>query len=223
MELVGTESVSVELSARLDLAATDAMALRVPAPLVLERDGAGRASASVLALEMSGLGLGRLPLRFDYKEVLYRLGVAVDGAPAWLALRCDIDRPLVRSFARAIIRYPVCPATITIDERADRTITLLANTHRDHLSMTLALVEGQDAPEASPPRRTFVVDGPTLFEIPWGERPAPRRHHADVVAIDGASTDAVFGGSVTFEPRALVHHGRGHRCGAARRRGAAGA
>lgn len=214
---MGTESVSVELSARLDLAATDAIARRVPAPLVLERDGAGRGSASLLVLEMSGLGLGGLPPRFDYLEVLYRLGVEVDGAPAWLALRCDIDRPLVRSFARAVIRYPVCPATITIDERGDRTLTLRAHTARDHLSVTLAVVEGHDAPEARPPRRTFVVDGPTLFEIPWDERPAPLRHHADLVAVDGPSIDAVFGGSVTLDPRAVVHHGRVHRCGAARR------
>ncbi|MFO0640820.1 MAG: hypothetical protein U0183_16485 [Polyangiaceae bacterium] len=209
--------MSVELGARLDLAATDAMARRVPPPLVIERDAGGRGSASLLVLEMSGLGLGRLPPRFDYREVLYRVGVEVDREKAWLAVRCDIDRPLVRSFARAVIRYPVCPATITIDDRGDRTLTLRAHTARDHLSVTLAVEEGQDAPEPSPPRRTFVVDGPTLFEIPWDERPAPRRQTSDVVAIEGPSTGAVFGGAVTFDPRAVVHHGRVHRCGAARR------
>jgi hypothetical protein len=217
VRLSGVEHVSVEVGVSLGAAATLAMEARVPSPLVLARGGSGHAHASLLVLEMRGLGLGRLPPRFGYREVLYRLGVTIDGAPAWLALRCDIDRPLVATMARSLIRYPVRSATIAIDEPSGATLSLGARTSSDDLAMTLSLVPGRGTPEAIPPRRTFVVDGGALFEVPWDERPAPERHDADVVACSGSALEAAFGGPTTFEPRALVHRGRGHFCGPARR------
>jgi hypothetical protein len=41
MRLSGTESTSIELTAVLDAAATDALTMRGPAPLTIERDAAG--------------------------------------------------------------------------------------------------------------------------------------------------------------------------------------
>jgi len=218
MKLSGIESVSVELTASFPADATDAMALRVPAPLALERDGDGQGRVSVLVLEMHALGLGRLPPRFDYREVLYRLGVTVDGAPAWLAVRCDIDRAIVRTMARSIIRYPVRRASIAIAivDVGDPTLTFRARTDSDHLSATLTVVPEQGTPPAVPPRRTFVVDGGALFEVPWDEHPAPVRHHARVVETEGSACRAAFGAPITFAPTAVIHRGRTHFCGAAR-------
>ena len=187
MRLSGTESISIELSGVLDAAATDALALGVPAPLGLERDADGRGCLSVLVLEMHGLGLAWTLPKFDYREVLYRLGVTMDGAPAWLALRCDLDRALVRGMAGAIIRYPVQRATIDIEEVDGATFTFRAATDADSLSAKLRLEASRGVPAPTPPRRTFVVDGGRLFEVPWNERAAPSRDHASVTDVESSA------------------------------------
>lgn len=205
MRLIGTEAVSLELAGSLSAAATDAV--RLPAPLQITRDSSGRGHLSLLVLEMHGLGLGRLPPRFDYREVLYRLGVVIDDEPAWLAIRCDIDRTLVRRMAAATIRYPVRRAVIAIDQPDGHTVTFRS----DDLSATLEIIDGaMPAPVA--PARMFVVDDDALYEVPWDERPAPLRAEAKVVASAGDAT-------ITFDGTALIHRGRTHLCGPARRYG----
>lgn len=214
MQLSGVESVTIELPARVPAAAL--AGLRVPAPLTVHRDEEGDGSASILVLEMRGLGIGRLPPRFDYREVLYRLAVTVGGAPGWLALRCDLDRPVVRALAAAIIRYPVRAASIDIRETADGALAFGATTDAGDLHGALHPVPG-DGPAPAPPRRTFVVDRGRVLEVPWDERPAPRRARARVTEVGGSACEAVFGAPLAFAPEALVHRGRTHLCGPARR------
>jgi hypothetical protein len=216
--MTGTESVSIELEARLPSEAADTLASRVPAPLAIELDAAGAAHASVLVLEMQDLGVGeRLPPRFDYREVLYRLGVAIGGAPAWLALRCDIDRGLVRTMAASVIRYPVRRAVIEIARSEEGTLGLRAQTDSDRLTATLVLVPSESMPDVTPPRRTFVVSGGALFEVPWDERAAPTRERARLSAMHDDASRSVFGESLAFERSAVIHRGRTHICGSARR------
>lgn len=217
MRLTGTEVISIELSGSLSPAATGSFAARVPAPLAIARDDGGAGHVSVLVLEMHGLGLARGLPRFDYREVLYRLGVTVDGQAAWLALRCDLDRALVRAMAARIIRYPVCGARIDIDEPDARTVTFRAVTDGDVLAASLRLAEEGAAPAVAPPRRTFVIDRGRLYEVPWDERAAPVRAEALVSGVDAGGCTTVFGAGVDLDARAIVHRGRGHVCGAARR------
>jgi hypothetical protein len=216
MQLSGTEAISIELSAVLEAGPTDALAPRVAAPLTLERDAAGRGCLSVLVLEMHGLGVGWALPTFDYREVLYRLGVIVDGVPAWLALRCDLDRVMVRRMAAATIRYPVQRATIAIEQVDGGTVSFRAETDVDSLAAKLRLHASGELPATIPPRRTFVVDRGRVLEVPWDERAAPARDHAAVTDVDNSACRSVYGAPVTFDGTALVHRGRKHFCGRAR-------
>ena len=216
MRLSGTEAISVELAASIAPSAVEALLGTVPEPLSVQRDEAGCGSLSVLVLEMRGLGLAWPLPTFDYREVLYRLGVMADGAPAWLALRCDLDRALVRAAAGAMIRYPVRRAAIEIDHSDDQICTFRSVTDGDSLSATLRLEATGAPPAVTLPRRTFVVDRGDIFEVPWDERAAPRRSHARVREAQTSACCAVFGGPVVFDERAVVHRGRTHFCGAAR-------
>jgi hypothetical protein len=220
MRLVGTETISAELAGSLPRARGEALLARTAGtkrsnalPLTLELDDAERSRVSVLVLAMKGLGVAGLPFGLDYHEVLYRFGVVYDGAPAWLALRCDIDRALVRKMAAAIIRYPVRSAAIDIERNAS-TVMLRAKTRDDVFEATLHFASPQITPEHVPPRRTLVVHREHVYEVPWAERPAPVRDRAAITVADTSACRAVFGTEVAFDD-AIVHQGRTHLCGAA--------
>jgi hypothetical protein len=202
VRLSGTEAISIELEGTLDAGRTRA----IPAPLEMRSD-----RVSVLVLAMRGLGAPLIP-RVDYREVLYRADVAFEGEPAWLAVRCDLDRALVRTMAAAIIRYPVEQARIDIEDGE----TLGFRSVAPGGTFAARLVVLDDSPEAAPPRRTFVVQRGRLFEIPWGERPAPTRRSARVERVELAGAEAAFGGRVELDDAAVVHRGRTHLCGSAR-------
>ncbi|CAN5876870.1 hypothetical protein BH11MYX4_BH11MYX4_70210 [soil metagenome] len=216
MRMSGTEVVSIELAATISPSAADALALRVPPQLTMDRDASGEGHIDVLAFEMRGLGLGWPLPRLDYLEVLYRLGTALNGVPAWLVLRCDVDRALVRTMAAAVIRYPVRAAAIQLEHGAGSTNTLRAETASDSLSATLFPAAPGEVPPVRAPRRTFVVDRDRLFEVPWDERPAPERTFATVRDVESSACLSIFGAPVTFASTAVVHRGRTHICGRSR-------
>jgi hypothetical protein len=148
----------------------------------------------------------------NYREVLWRLGVVFEGAPAWLALRCDIDRLLVRRMAARVIRYRVERAHITFEEKQDQAVAVRAEAAGRVIAATMVMEE----PIAhKPPRRTFVVHERELFEVPWHERPAPARAVARVTVIDASASRTVFGAPVAFEDTCVVHRGRTHYCASA--------
>lgn len=209
----GTETTSLELTAVLDAAAAETIERTLPDPLLLERDAERRGVASVLALEMHGLGLRGVPIGLDYREVLHRVAARFRGEPAWVALRCDLDRALVRAMAAKIIRYPVAAARIAIEDGEDGVVRLRSDGGDGVIAATFAPAE---AVEPTPPRRTFVVHRERLFEIPWDERPAPVRRRASVTDSDASGCATVFGASLTFDGVATLHRGRTHFCGPGR-------
>ncbi len=61
---------------------------------------------SIVFLAMRGLRARAMPWpRFDYGEVLWRVGAVVDDTPSWIAVRCDLDHRLV---ARMETREHAC-------------------------------------------------------------------------------------------------------------------
>jgi hypothetical protein len=177
----------------------------VPAPLRVD-DGAVRVNLLVFA--MRGLAMKGVPRpRFDYREALWRIAVRVDGELAWFAIACDIDDPVVRALGGRIVRYPTRAARIDARWR----VATAAGTLELHLTETAEPVAAVAA------RRTFVRAGSRVYEIPWEEIAAPERRLARVDVVADALADATFGGGVAWDGSGVVHRGRVHMCGVARR------
>lgn len=206
MELSGTEAHTLEIEGSI------AEAPRVPSGLEAIRSSEG-VEASVLFFSMRGLGMTQ-PIsvgpRFDYGEALFRIGVVLDGRPAWLAVACDLDRSIVRALGGVLVRYPVRTATIevTATRAASRT---------DAGAIDIAIGARGESPAPTPPRPLLVRDGASLFRIPWREDPAPVRHVVDVEIRTDDLSRATFGASTTYRTKGLAHEGRVHRCGIATR------
>ena len=199
--LRGTEADTLEIRGVLSEGARP----EIPAPLVLAGD---RIEVDVLFFAMHGLALRGLPRpAFDYTEALWRVGVESEGKPAWLAVACDIDRALIRALGRRIVRYPTRVASFGERWSVETSAGKLA-VHVD---------EGSESPAAVPARRTFVRDRGRLYEIPWEEIAAPERHIASVVVTTDSLSELTFGTKVTWAKSALVHRGRTHMCGIAKR------
>lgn len=206
-ELSGTERCTFELSGRL-AAGNEPIASGLPPCYV---DDA--IEVSVLFFDMRGLRLMR-PLRLppdnDYLEALWRVGVEYRGAPAWLAVACDIDKAMVRRLGKLFVRYPVREAKLAINVSR-------AAVERGPDSFELRLTELGGTPDAELPRPMLVRDGGTLYRIPWREDPAPKRHEVRLAVRDLGLSLATFGAEVRWDAYGLLHEGRRHHCGIAQR------
>ncbi len=199
--LTGTETETLELDGTLPASA----GASVPLPLRLAE---GPVPVNVLFFAMRGLRMRGVPWpAFDYREALWRIAVELDGEPAWLAVACDLDSAMIRAFGRRIVRYPTRVA------RFDGHWSVVAEGGAFSTESTL----GAASPAAVPPRRTFVRDGGRVYEIPWEEVPAPERHVASVGVLSDSLSAPTFGARATWSPSGLVHRGRIHSCGIARR------
>ncbi len=213
IELRGTERLTVEIEGRLD----PGRARELVAPLSLELHDGG-ACVSLLLFDMRGMVLRGAPgPSFDYGEALWRIGVVVDGAPCWFAVTCDLDHPFVRALGARLVRYPVRRARFTFGEPLTETAAVWpVRMAAEEGELSVRAVVSEREVEATPPRRIFVRGGDRLFRIPWQEDPAPFRRLAEA-EVAGSLGDRTFGAPVSFRPGAVVHHGRVHRCGVARR------
>ncbi len=205
--LAGTEAHTLELGLSIDAARARALA-----GAELEPEIAGHAArADVLFFAMRGLGVSGVPFgRIDYGEALFRLSVRWRDRPAWLALACDLDARAVQVLGRWLVRYPVRAATFEIDGR--RFATSAAEGR-----LSVEAEPSEDAAPAEPARPMLVRDGGVLYRIPWREEPAPWRRWARCEVRDDALARATFGAAPTFDASGVVHRGRVHRCGVARR------
>jgi hypothetical protein len=204
--LSGREEHTLELGLSLDAARARELAGPLEPELV-----AGSARGDVLFFAMRGLGVTGVPLaRFDYGEALFRLAVVWNGAPAWLALACDLDRKIIQVLGRWLVRYPVRPARF---ELAEAHFAVAAGEN----DLVVDATPGDHEPEAVPPRPLIVRAGEQLYRIPWREDPAPWRRLASCTPHSTTLARATFGGDVTFDASGVVHRGRVHRCGIARR------
>jgi uncharacterized protein YqjF (DUF2071 family) len=87
-------------------APAERLAALVPAPLTIDaRDGFG--FVSVCALEIDDMGIVGLPrgLRFENRELLYRVGVRVDGRPSFFTLRSDVSSRALAFLGRRFSHY----------------------------------------------------------------------------------------------------------------------
>jgi len=204
----------LELGATLDLAAARAL---VPERFAIdEQDGVAR--ANVLLFKMSGLTMSALPVaRFDYGEALWRVSIRHEGAPAWFAVKCDIDDPIVRALGGQLVKYPTRAARIVGSEAKWR-VEARASGARDAADSRLE-VRVSDADDAPVPatRRTFVSRGARVFEIPWEEIPPSRARSARIAVLDAALLRATLGESARLDDTGVVLRGRVHMCGFARR------
>jgi hypothetical protein len=190
MKLRGTEALTLEIGA--DVPA------RGLVPERFEVDG----RANVLFFHMTGLSVAR----FDYFEALWRVSIRYEGAPAWLVVKCDIDHPVVRALGARFIRYPTRAARIVGSE--GKWTVDAGGTKLD------VRVKDEDKASVPEPRRTFVASG---HEIPWEEVPPSRARAVKVIVEDDALVRATFGDSAKLDATGVVHRGREHICGFAKR------
>ena len=199
MELRGTEALTLEVGASLAPKAARAL---VPQRFELE-DG----RANVLLFRMTGLSVAR----FDYFEALWRVSVRHEGALAWFAVKCDIDHPIVRGLGARLVRYPTRAAKIVGSEgkwSVDAGGTKLEIGVRDE--------DKASVPEL---RRCFVASGDRVYEIPWNEEPPAKARAVRVKVEDDALVRATFGDGAKLDETGVVHRGRVHICGFAKRIG----
>lgn len=208
MELRGEERITLELTGALP----EAQARRhVPARFALETRE-GEAVVGLLCFQMKGLKLLGVPgPAFDYSEALWRIGVVEQGQPGWFAVACDLDHRLVRALGRQLIRYPTRAGALSWSGGEETTFGVAG----EHGGLRLRARASGENLDPVPPRRAFVGNA-SLYEVPWREDPAPYRRAAALEVLDDALTRATLG-EVRWEPSALLHRGRIHRCGFAHR------
>jgi hypothetical protein len=86
--------------------AADRLAQLVPPPLRLDTR-AGCGFLSICAVEILGMGLSGMPslLRFDNRELLYRLAVRLGDEPSFLTLRSDVSSRALSVLGRRFSHY----------------------------------------------------------------------------------------------------------------------
>ena len=193
--LSGTEALTFEVGASISLSAARAL---VPSRFEVE------ARASLLLFKMSGLGVSLA--RFDYAEALWRISIRHEGVPAWFGVKCDLDHPVVRALGALVVRYPTRAAKIVGSEGR-----WLVEASEGKLDVRVSDEEAADVP---PLRRVFVGDA---YEIPWDEEPPARARSARLTVTDDSLVRATLGEDAKLDDHGVVHRGRVHMCGRARR------
>jgi len=220
VRLSGTEALTFEVGASLPPSRAREV---VPARFELEQ-AAGVPRGSVLFFRMTGLVMRGLPFpSFDYCEALWRVGVVFEGKPAWFAVACDIDHPIVRALGARIVRYPTRAAKILTSEARWKVEAEVGGSVELRVSVDGSAVGGTsrassaDAGEIPALRRTFVSSGKRVYEIPWDEVAPTRARSAQVTVVSDALVQATFGDGAKLDDMGVVHRGRIHMCGGARR------
>lgn len=210
MELLGTETWTLELSGRVSR--TSALGMAAGLPLRETTEGV---EVGLLVFGMQGLRPALLPGPvLHYAEALWRIGVDLDDVPGWLGHTCDLDRALVGVLGRMFVRYPVRRAAVDHEDDGERwRIVVTAEGAR----LAVEATPTDDVPPAVRPRPIVVRSGERWFRIPWREDPASWRHAATIDVREDGLSAATLGAAVEWSAKAELHRGRVHRCGVARR------
>jgi hypothetical protein len=206
MKMRGTEALTLEVGATVDR--------HWHVPERFELDG----RANVLLFKMTGLS----PFGFDYFEALWRVSVRHEGALAWLAVKCDIDHPIVRALGARFVRYPTREARIVgsegkwVVESAEGGPTQLGRVDANGTKLDLR-VKDEDSAKVPELRRCFVANGDRVWEIPWNEEPPAKARSVKLDVQDDALVRATFGDGAKLDETGVVHRGRVHICGFAKR------
>jgi len=210
VELSGTEAWTLELSGRVPRAAVEGVAAGLPL-----HETAEGVEVGLLVFGMQGLRPTRVPAPgFDYGEALWRIGVELDDVPGWLGHTCDLDRALVAALGRVLVRYPARRARVEHQDDGECwQVTVAAAGAR----LAVEATPGDDVPPAVRPRPIVVRSGTRWFRIPWREDPASWRRVATIDVREDGLSAPTLGGAVQWAAEAVLHRGRVHRCGMARR------
>lgn len=204
----GTETLLLDVPATVSRAWAEEQ-VRALGPIDLV-GGTDRIEASVCALYIRGLRVGALPLlRFSYPEVLWRISARVDGAPAWIVLRCDVGR-VMRPLVSLSDRYHARASEIRFDERR-------LSVHAPAGALVLR-VEHAEGPGAWPGERSVLtVDARgSLHRIPWGHAVPAETQGARVFVEDARLLEATFHPGATLATEGTLARRREHACGIAR-------
>ena len=194
----GTEALTLEVGASISLAFARA---NVPERFEVEP------RASLLLFKMSELAASFFPLaKFDYAEALWRISIRHEGEPAWFAIKCDLDHPVVRALGARLVRYPTRAASIVGSEARWSVTTAEAK-------LDLRVSDEDTAPV--PTLRRMLVPGG--YEIPWDEVAPTRARSARITSGDDGLLAATLGDEAKLDETGVVHRGRVHMCGFARR------
>jgi hypothetical protein len=197
----GRERVTIELDG-----AFDPSGLAIPAGIAVE---GAPARVRLFAFFVEGLRVAGVPLlRASYAEVLWRVAVRADDAPAWWAIRCDLGALGPRLAARRWVRYPVRAAAVEVSGERVRVAAPPGE---------LSIAIGPPGPPADAEPRPLITGQGAAWAVPWGDdgdaaRAAPVEVEADTLSA------MTVGAQVRWSPTAVIRTGREHRCGVARRR-----
>ena len=213
----GRERVTIELDGAFDPAG-----LAVPAGVALD-PMEGPARVRLFAFFVEGIRIRGVPLfRASYAEVLWRVAVRADGAPAgegaraaidpaWWAICCDLGARGPRLAARRWVRYPVRAAAVEVVEARVRVVA-----PEGELSIAIGPPDETAAAAAIEPRG-LITGLDAGWSVPWGEDGGTAQAAPARVEVDTLSRLTV-GAKVRWATTARVRRGREHRCGTARRR-----
>jgi hypothetical protein len=211
VELVGTEALSLEVQGTVPMSIARPLLGALTPELVGDR-----LLVSLLIFRMTGMRARGIPFpRFDYGEALWRIGIIHDGIPAWFALRCDLDDPIVSRLGRTAIRYPVRAARFQFVD-AENECTFSIHAEEGQLSLLVLPRVARSVPSATP-RRVLARGGRHFYEIPWWEDAAPQSDPAKLTWRDHSLVRATLGCDVAWSDEGVLLRGRTHHCGLARR------
>jgi uncharacterized protein YqjF (DUF2071 family) len=127
----------------------------VPAPFVVDaHEGFG--FLSVCVLEIADMGVAGTPgfLRFDNREVLYRIGARFAGKPTFLTLRSDTSSPVLAFLGRRFSHYRPRWARVALSREGDR-LRFEATTRDGHAD---ALLDASRTPVRSCEHSVFASE-----------------------------------------------------------------
>lgn len=208
MDFIGRERIGLQLSGTLPTAAVrDCTGGNVPLD-----DEHGRVSVRLNILALEDVRQQKVPLKFTYAEALWRVGVIIRKKPAWLIIKVDVDRPLVRTLVNLFMSYPTRAARIDI---RDAQRMLEVGIHAGTVALTVRAELNTSPPVEDDKRQLVTRHGARFFKIPWGRATASSRQGAIITMQDTGLAAGTLGDGVTWDEAASVWRGREHECGSA--------
>lgn len=208
MDFIGRERIGLLLSGEAPAATVrDCTGGNIPLD-----DERGRVPVRLSVLAIEELRAGSVPIKFTYLEALWRIGVLIRKRPAWLIVKVDADRPLVRTLLSMIMSYPTRAARI---ELTDAQRTLEMSIHAGSVAMTVRAELNTSSPAEEDKRQLVTRAGARFYKVPWGRATPSSRQGAIITMQDSGLSAGTVGEGVTWDESATVWRGREHQCGSA--------
>lgn len=208
MDFAGRERIGFQLAGTVPTsAARDRCGGNVPID-----DAGGRAPVRLTVLALEDVGAGAVPVKLTYLEALWRVGLLLRKKPAWLVVKVDVDRALVRGLASWLMSYPTRAAAIELHDQP-RALDLAIRAGAVALSVRAEL--NTQNPKDDDKRMLATRSGARFFRVPWGDAAPSSRQGAYVTVHDSGLAEATLGDGLVWDEGATVWRQRVHRCGSA--------